>query len=140
MQSTPLASSNGPVARSAPIRKRSQGTQERRRAMIVGCLILFVVGLGFVLVMTAGLPLSTRQTNLVKAASETTYQNLGSAKVTIDSSDGSGCRQQAFDNQTGRMTRNQQPCDTTTLDSDGVPVPLGTIHRLDAISKSFSGH
>jgi hypothetical protein len=44
-----------------------------------------------------------------------------------------------FNNQTGRMTRSQQPCDMTTRDSNGVPVPQGTIHRLDAISKSFSG-
>jgi hypothetical protein len=37
------------------------------------------------------------------------------------------------------MTRSQQACDTTARDSNGVPIPLGTIHRLDAISKAFSG-
>jgi len=31
-------------------------------------------------------------------------------------------------------------CDEEARDKDGVPIPVGTIHRLDTISKSFSGH
>jgi hypothetical protein len=139
MQSAPLAGSNTPLPRSASPRKRSHEANEPR-LLIVGCGILFVVGLAFALVMTAKSPLSIRPVNLAQIASETTGQNLGSAKVIIDASDGSGCRQRAFDNQTGRMVRSQQPCDSTTLDGSGAPVPVGTIHRLDAISKSFSGH
>jgi hypothetical protein len=139
MRDTPLAANNSPTARSAPARAQSQRRQERRRALIVSCGILFVVGSGFVLAMTAELPMSTHLTNLSQTASEAPDNNLGFAKVTIDSTDGSGCRQQVFDNQTGRMTRSQLPCDTTARDSDGVPIPLGTIHRLDAISKLFSG-
>ena len=98
-----------------------------------------MVGVGFALVMTAELPMSTHPTNSYQTASEAPDNTLGSAKVTIDSADGGGCRQQVFDNQTGRMTRSQQPCDTTARDINGVPIPLGTVHRLDAISKSFSG-
>jgi hypothetical protein len=144
MSGTPLTSNNSPIAfsmpsRSTPGRAQAQRAQERRRALIVSCVILFVVGLGFVLMMTAELPMSTHLTNSSQTASEAPANDLGSAKVTIDSADGRGCRQQVFDNQTGRMTRSQQPCDTTARDSNGVPIPLGTIHRLDAISKSFSG-
>ena len=49
--------------------------------------------------------------------------------------DGKDCRQQVFDNQTGRVTQSSRPCE----DAPGDGVPLGTIHRLNAISKSFSG-
>jgi len=44
-----------------------------------------------------------------------------------------------FDNRTGRVT-HLDPCDVVVRDSYGVPVPTGTIRRLDAISKSFSLH
>jgi hypothetical protein len=135
---TPLDSSNNSIRRSAA-RKPLQWAQERRRAVIIGCGILFMVGLGFALVMTAELSVSPHLTNSPQLASVTPDNNSSSATITIDSADGSGCRQQVFDNQTGRMTRSQKPCDTTARDSSGVPIPLGTIHRLDAISKSFSG-
>jgi hypothetical protein len=61
------------------------------------------------------------------------------AKITKES-DGRGCSRQVFDNQTGSMGRTQEPCEATSYDADGAPVPVGTLHRLDAISKSFSGH
>jgi hypothetical protein len=61
------------------------------------------------------------------------------AKITRELG-GKACEQDIFDNQTGRMTRSAQPCNPTTYDSNGAPIPLGTIHRLDAINKSFPGH
>ena len=57
------------------------------------------------------------------------------ARITRDNN--GTCAQQVFDNQTGRMMRSSQPCEATTYDSNGMPVPVGTIHRLDAISKGF---
>jgi hypothetical protein len=55
---------------------------------------------------------------------------------------GSGqCKQMKFDNQNGRISDGATPCDDQiALDARGVPIPQGTIHRLDAISKSFSSH
>jgi hypothetical protein len=126
-----------PVAHSASTRVQSQRTQERRRALIVGCSILIAVVLGFALAIATESPVSTHLTNSPQMTSGA--PDLGSAKVVIESTDGNECRQQVFDNQTWRMTRSQQPCDATARDSTGVPIPLGTIHRLDAISKSFSG-
>jgi hypothetical protein len=139
MRGTPLTANNSPIARSAPARAQSQRTQERRRALIVSCGILFVVGLGFVLVTATEFPMPAHPTKSSQTASEAPDNNLGSAKVTIESADGKGCRQQVFDNQTGRMTRSQQPCETTAYDNNGAQLPLGTMHRLDAISKSFLG-
>jgi len=113
-------------------------TQERSRALIiVSCGIFLVAGLGALAVMASGHPKSPR---LLSSPTIVSPDNdLRTAKIT-NNSDGQGCWQQTFDNQTGRMARTQQPCETTAHDSNGVPVPLGTIHRLDAISKSFSSH
>lgn len=47
------------------------------------------------------------------------------------------CRQMEFDNVTGQIGGKSAPCETA-VDSHGAPLPLGTLHRLDAISKSFA--
>jgi hypothetical protein len=113
-------------------------TQERRRVLIISCGILLVAAAGAVAVVATGHPMSERS-----SPSPTTIaahdSDLRTARIT-NNSDGKGCWQQTFDNQTGRTTRTQLPCETTVYDSSGAPVPVGTIHRLDAISKSFSGH
>ena|ERR1700730_11685425 len=128
-----------PIAHSALSRRRSERVQERRSALVTCCGILFLVGLGFVLVMTTGLPMSIQMVTSVQLASKAPPHNeLGSATVTIDSADGSGCRQRVLDNQTWRMTQFQQPCGLDR-DINGIARPTGTIHRLDAISKSFLG-
>jgi hypothetical protein len=45
-----------------------------------------------------------------------------------------------FDNDSGRTIDNIKRCeDNVVLDAKNIPVPVGTLHRLDAISKSFSG-
>ena len=122
-------------ARSAPHR-----TQERRRGLIVGCSMLLVAALIAVAVVIAtGSPKSVTGLNTAPVTTTTSELDLRSAKITQDL-DGKGCSQQVFDNQTGRMRQSQLPCDATTFDGNGVPVPVGTIHRLDAISKSFPGH
>ena len=51
------------------------------------------------------------------------------------------CEQMKFDNSSGRFTESFTPCENRIrFDEHGKPIPLGTIHRLDAISRSFSGH
>lgn len=50
------------------------------------------------------------------------------------------CKRLRFDDG-GRAFQDAVPCDGgSTRDPRGQPVPQGTMHRLDAISKSFSGH
>ena len=50
------------------------------------------------------------------------------------------CKRLRFDGD-GRVFQDAVPCDgATVLDVHGKPVPIGTMRRLDAISKSFSGH
>ncbi len=49
------------------------------------------------------------------------------------------CEQAKFDNITGRITE-PRPCDDRSIsDTPVVPVPTGTLHRLEDIRKSFVG-
>jgi hypothetical protein len=58
---------------------------------------------------------------------------------TIAESDTPVCRRLTFDDK-GQIARDVVPCDGSVRDGRGQPVPLGTLQRLDAISKSFAGH
>jgi hypothetical protein len=50
------------------------------------------------------------------------------------------CLQAKFDNSSGKFTESLTPCENSIrFDEHGKPIPLGTIHRLDAISRSFLG-
>jgi hypothetical protein len=50
------------------------------------------------------------------------------------------CELLKFDNYSGHTVENSIHCQkVVVLDAKGVPVPLGTVHRLDSISKSFLG-
>jgi hypothetical protein len=49
------------------------------------------------------------------------------------------CERAKFDNDTGRITDRSNCENKVILDAQGVPVPVATFHRLDTISKSFSG-
>jgi hypothetical protein len=50
----------------------------------------------------------------------------------------SGCQQKSFDNQTGQISDQSSPCNGgVVLDAKGMPVPAGTVHTLNSISKSF---
>lgn len=48
------------------------------------------------------------------------------------------CRRLTFDND-GQFVQDNVPCDGSVRDARGQPLPMGTIHRLDAIRKSFPG-
>jgi hypothetical protein len=50
------------------------------------------------------------------------------------------CAEMKFDNTDGRFVDGLKPCDDQIkFDQHGRPIPMGTIHRLDAISRSFFG-
>lgn len=50
------------------------------------------------------------------------------------------CEILKFDNYTGRTMENSKHCqNTAVLDAEGAAVPLGTVHRLNSISKSLLG-
>ena len=49
----------------------------------------------------------------------------------------SECRHKTFNNRTGQIADAGTPCNDVVLDTKGVPVPMGTVHTMDSISKSF---
>jgi hypothetical protein len=49
-----------------------------------------------------------------------------------------GCQSMTFNNQTGQVSGAPTSCrDGIVLDANGVPIPMGTVHTLNSISKSF---
>lgn len=122
-------------ARPVVLRASAQRAQERRRTALVNASMLVLMLAAAVLVIGAVLPkLGQPNASMAPGQSE---DELRSATITRNAD--TGCAQQAFDNQTGRMTSSPRPCPATVYDSNGVPVPVGTIRRLDSISKSFPG-
>jgi hypothetical protein len=133
-----IAPSEATGAMPGPTRSSARRAQERRRALIIiiGCgMLLVAIPAAAVMIVAKSPPLS----NPAPATIAMPDSDVRVARITKDL-DGKGCSQQTFDNQTGRMVRSARPCDATTYDSNGAPVPVGTIHRLDAISKSFVAH
>jgi hypothetical protein len=67
-------------------------------------------------------------------------QDIQSGTITLQTAQGD-CQILKFDNETGRSIDNSEHCHPgLTLDSHGAPVPTGTVHRLNSISKSFLGN
>jgi hypothetical protein len=120
-----------------PRARRAQ--HQRQRTLIVGGVILGVSIVGFAAVMANLSARSIRPSLAIQATNTPPGNDFRSAKIVTESVYGERCPQRRFDNQTGSMVDDNRPCDNVTvLDSNGVPVPLGTVHRLDGISKSFS--
>jgi hypothetical protein len=121
-----------------PTRSAAHRKQEHRRALTISCGILSLAVLCTIVVIETQPPMSAQSLQSPRTASEMHDLAVQTGKIT-NASDANGCFQQQFDNMTGRMTRSQEPCETFARDGNGVPIPVGTIHRLDAISRSFSG-
>ena len=134
------SSADGKRSGTKPARPRAlthAAAERQRAALAAGFMFVFAIMAAVVLVILAALPKLGQPTASMPAGMSD--NDLRTARITRDL-DGNGCAQQVFDNQTGRMTTTPQPCQATVYDSNGMPVPVGTIHRLDSISKSFSGH
>jgi hypothetical protein len=118
------------VARPKP--KIGRKAQDRRRARIVIAGVLVLVALGLLLAMATHYPMSPHATNAMSGGESHT------GKVVSYFGKDKECRQQVFDNETGRVMKSE-PCDWSVLDSDGASAVSSPRNRLDAISKTFSG-
>jgi hypothetical protein len=75
-----------------------------------------------------------------QSAAETQSSAESRSGTVVVEKDNDQCELMKFDNDTGHTTDGSGSCKSfVTLDAHGEPVPIGTIRRLDAISKSFSG-
>jgi hypothetical protein len=134
------ASSTTPTAAAVrPLPKlRSRAAQDHRRAVIIASITFFALALAVTAVVTTQFTMPTRQP--LRTTDAPSRNDFRSAAIVTDSLDGKDCQRREFDNQTGRITEAAQPCNNgVVLDSNGVAQPIGTIHRLDGISRSFLG-
>jgi len=114
--------------------RRSQRRRERPKTLIVSIVI--------VLTIVCLAALSRQLISLFPSLnpSTTSSQQTDHAGKIVVRDDLSHCKQMNLDNDSGRITDDPSPCDEqVSSDAHGIIVPKGTIHRLDAISKSFSG-
>jgi hypothetical protein len=110
--------------------------RERRYAVMVS-LALLAIGLGLLLAMTTEFPSSILSRGSSEHAIATSGARMRTATIVLEPI-ANRCRQVIFDNDTGRSVEINKPCEKTViLDDNGVPIPHGTVRRLDAISKSF---
>jgi len=120
-----------------PTRGRSTTHWNQRwHAVIVSCSFLLLMGI--VAMIATQFSATRKLSKTPQTVISTPDISIHAGKITNEA-DGRGCFQQQFDNKTGRLTQLHEPCETVARDNSGVPIPVGTIHRLDAISKGFSG-
>lgn len=75
-----------------------------------------------------------------QTAAGSTFDETHVGKIVLRAGTGK-CKQIKFNNDSGGFVESSASCDEKIiLDEHGVPIPQGTIHRLDAISKSFAPH
>jgi hypothetical protein len=113
---------------------RSRATA-RGGFLTLGINVLLTSGLGIILVLAATylmrIPQPPHQTAISRPD-----DNVRIGRIVRNSDDADSCRQQNYDNQTGRIV-SINSCNKAVHDTAGAPVPQGTIRRLDAISNSF---
>ena len=128
----PIAPAARSRTASARPRSAAQKSSERRGAVIIGCAIILLASVGFVMMETTPVWTLATPAGPARVANAAPDGDRRAAKIT--NLVGSGCTQQIFDNQTGRMVPSHQPCEANPYDS------VEAVHRLDALSRSFSGH
>jgi hypothetical protein len=115
----------------------ARASPKMRRRQSPGYVVA-VVGAFLLLAALGVLCAKTARSVLPSQADEPS--DLRTGHITDESVDRRDCQERIFDNQTGRVTRLDKRCgDAVVLDSRGMPIPLGTLHRMDAIKKSFAG-
>lgn len=132
--------SNRPVhgSQASRAKTRPQQIQYYRKRLYLACFCM--LGVIVLLAMAAGFKTvwfsQTVERETQSARAEATHNG-----TIVLQKDENRCEQMKFDNDGGRIIENFKPCDNTIIrDAHGAPLPMGTVHRLDAISKSFLGN
>jgi len=115
---------------------RKAGASQKRRRLAKMSLGVFAIGASIAVVAVLAIGFSTAPTPVVENG--VFHDDPNSVATIVLHSSTSGCQQKSFNNQTGRFSDQTSPCHSdVVLDAKGMPVPTGTIHTLDSISKSF---
>ena len=119
-----------------PAHMRKAGASQKRRRLAKMSLGVFAVGALIVAVAVFAIGISTAPAPVAENGASHADPS-GVATIVLHSS-ASGCQQRSFNNQTGQISDQTSPChNDVVLDAKGLPMPTGTIHTLNSISKSF---
>ena len=112
------------------------GPGQKRRRLAKMSLGVFAVGASIAVVAVLAIGLGAAPAPVVEDGASHVAPN--SAAIIVLHSSASGCQQRSFNNQTGQISDQTSPChNDVVLDAKGMPMPTGTIHTLNSISKSF---
>jgi len=115
---------------------RNAGASQKRGRLAKMSLGVFAVGALIAVVAVLAIGFGTAPTPVVE--NKVSHAEPSSVATIVLHSTTSGCQQRAFNNHTGQISEQTSPChNEVVLDAKGVPIPTGTIHTLDSISKSF---
>lgn len=133
-----MSNDRGPAkpVREKPARQHSHSARTRRTLFrAIGVTTMFVALTVIASFSMARLYRAT-SSEVVQAANS---NDTGVGKVVVETNK-QNCEILKFDNYAGRTMDISTRCQKTVVfDAKGFPVPLGTVHRLDSISRSFSG-
>jgi hypothetical protein len=120
-----------------PTHMRKAGVSQKRRRLAKMSLGVFAVGSLIAVVAVFAIGFSTGPAP-IDANGAASHPEPNSVATIILRSNSSGCQQRSFNNQTGQISDQTSPChNDVVLDAKGMPIPAGTIHTLNSISKSF---
>jgi hypothetical protein len=119
-----------------PAHMRKAGASQKRRRLAKMSLGVFAVGASIAIVAVFAIGFSTAPAPVVENGAS--HADPDSVATIVLHSSTSGCQQRSFNNQTGQISDQISPCpNDVVLDANGLPMPTGTIHTLNSISKSF---
>jgi hypothetical protein len=116
-------------------RKIASTSQKQFREWVSFLISLCVIGL---ILVSAFVNSSSALFSHVSSESNVATVNPRTGAILVET-DPAHCRQFTFDNDSGKIVPSTAACEQQLRDAEGAPAPIGTIHRLDAISKSFFG-
>ena len=110
--------------------------KRERRYVRTMCLSVFLTAAGIGAVAALSTLLRTVPSQVAdNSASDAAA--IGSGTIVLHPA-GKGCQTKTFDNRTGQISDASGPCpNDTPLDAKGAPIPMGTVHTMNSISKSF---
>lgn len=119
-----------------PAHMRKAGAGQKRNRLAKMLLGVFAVGALIAVVAVLAINFSAAPTPV--AENGTSHADPNSVATIVLHSNANDCHQRSFNNQTGQISDQTSPChDGVVLDANGLPIPTGTIHTLNSISKSF---
>jgi hypothetical protein len=119
-----------------PAHMRKAGASQKRRRLAKMSLGVFAIGASIAVVAVLAIGFSTAPAPVVENG--VSHADPNSVATIVLHSSTSGCQQRSFNNLTGQISDQTSPCHSdVVLDAKGMPMPTGTIHTLDSISKSF---